>query len=159
MECSLVEVGCIGFCAVEPIVDIKLPGRNRISFHGVTHDRAAVLLESMLVNRRAPEDMALLQVPGEEESWEGVPGFGEHPFFAPQTRWVLENCGIMDPVSMEEYLAAGGYKAFARALRTLNPEQVCDTGESSVLRGRAGGGFPTGKKWRFAPIRPRAPNT
>jgi NADH:ubiquinone oxidoreductase subunit F (NADH-binding) len=150
MECTLVEVGCIGLCAVEPIVDIKLPGRNRISFQGITHDRVGVLLESMLVNRRAPEDMALMQFTGEEEPWEGVPGFDEHPFFAPQTRWVLENCGIMDPVSMEEYLAAGGYKAFARALRTMTPEQVCDSVESSGLRGRGGGGFPTGKKWRFA---------
>ncbi len=150
IECTLVEVGCIGLCAVEPIVDIKLPGKNRISFHGVTHDRVGVLLESMLHDGKAPENMALMQFPGEEKAWEGVPGIGEHPFFASQTRRVLESCGVMDPESLEEYMAGGGYRAFARALRTMTPEQVCDTVESSGLRGRGGAGFSTGKKWRFA---------
>ena len=147
---TIVEVGCIGLCAVEPIVDIKLPGKNRVSFKEVTHDRIGLLLESVLVRGEAPQDMALCQFPGDGEPWPGIPAINEHPFFAPQTRWVLESCGVMDPVSLDEYMAGGGYRAFASVLRTMTPEQVCETVEKSGLRGRGGGGFPTGKKWRFA---------
>ena len=82
--------------------------------------------------------------------WADVPYIDEHPFFAPQTRWVLANCGIIDPNSIEEYMAHGGYKAFANAIREYTPIQLCDIIEKSGLRGRGGGGFPTGKKWKFA---------
>jgi NADH:ubiquinone oxidoreductase subunit F (NADH-binding)/(2Fe-2S) ferredoxin len=150
IPCTIVEVGCIGLCAVEPIVDIMLPGRARVSFAGVTHDRVCALLESMLERGEVPEDMALCQFTGTGETWKGVPLFSEHPFFGPQTRWVLENCGTMNPESLEEYLAAGGYRAFAVTLRTRTPESTCDIVEESGLRGRGGGGFPAGRKWRFA---------
>ena len=150
LECTIVEVGCIGLCAVEPIVDIALPGRPRVSFREITHDRVGILLQSMLVGGEAPVDMALCQFSGSGDPWEGIPLFEEHPFFAPQTRWVLENCGVMDPVSLDEYMASGGYRAFSTALRTLTPDQVCSVIEESGLRGRGGGGFPTGRKWRFA---------
>lgn len=150
LDVQLVEVGCIGLCAVEPIVDILLPGRNRVSFREVTHDRVGMLLESMLVRGGIQAEAALCQFPGDGEPWPGVPTFEEHPFFAPQTRWVLANCGVLDPVSLDEYLVSGGYRAFAEALRTRTPEEVCGIVEKSVLRGRGGGGFPTGQKWRYA---------
>ena len=79
-----------------------------------------------------------------------MPLLDEHPFFAPQTRWVLANCGIIDPTNIDEYIARGGYRALADALTRMTPEQVCDVVEASGLRGRGGGGFPTGKKWKFA---------
>jgi NADH:ubiquinone oxidoreductase subunit F (NADH-binding)/NAD-dependent dihydropyrimidine dehydrogenase PreA subunit len=82
--------------------------------------------------------------------WPGVRPFDEHPFFAPQTRWVLANCGIVDPASIEEYLARGGYAALSRALRTMTPAEVCREVELAGLRGRGGGGFPTGTKWTIA---------
>jgi NADH:ubiquinone oxidoreductase subunit F (NADH-binding) len=84
------------------------------------------------------------------EPWDDVPFLDEHPFFAPQTRWVLINCGLIDPAQIDEYIAHGGYQALARTLREMKPEQVCDMVEASGLRGRGGGGFPTGKKWKFA---------
>jgi NADH:ubiquinone oxidoreductase subunit F (NADH-binding) len=74
----------------------------------------------------------------------------EHPFFAPQTRWVLENCGKIDPQSLGEYIAHGGYRAFAKAIREITPEELCREVELSGLRGRGGGGFPAGRKWKFA---------
>ncbi|MCX6550336.1 MAG: SLBB domain-containing protein, partial [Acidobacteria bacterium] len=84
------------------------------------------------------------------EPWPGVPALDEHPFFAPQTRWVLVNCGIVDPSSLEEYVARGGYAALAHALRTMTPGEVCEQVERSGLRGRGGGGFSTGAKWKIA---------
>jgi NADH-quinone oxidoreductase subunit F len=74
----------------------------------------------------------------------------EHPFLSRQVRVVLASSGIIDPGNIDEYIAHGGYSAAARVLRTMTPEQVCDLVEFSGLRGRGGGGFPTGKKWKFA---------
>jgi NADH:ubiquinone oxidoreductase subunit F (NADH-binding)/Pyruvate/2-oxoacid:ferredoxin oxidoreductase delta subunit len=79
-----------------------------------------------------------------------VPYLDEHPFFAPQKRWVLANCGVIDPASLEEYIAHGGYRALAKALREYTRGELCDLVEKSGLRGRGGGGFPTGTKWKFA---------
>jgi NADH:ubiquinone oxidoreductase subunit F (NADH-binding)/Pyruvate/2-oxoacid:ferredoxin oxidoreductase delta subunit len=79
-----------------------------------------------------------------------VPFVDEHPFFARQQRWVLERCGRIDPHSIDEYIAHGGFRAAARLLLGWTPAEVCDAIATSGLRGRGGGGFPTGRKWRIA---------
>ncbi|MFW5856625.1 MAG: CCxxC motif-containing NuoF prefix domain-containing protein, partial [Planctomycetota bacterium] len=153
IEADVVEIGCIGLCAAEPMVDIQLPGRTRVSFAGVTGETVTDLVDTVLAGT-APADGVLGQhrapADGGQEAWDGVPYLDEHPFFAPQTRWVLANCGVMDPSSIEEYVARGGYRALATTLGKRTPPEVCDLVEASGLRGRGGGGFPTGKKWRFA---------
>lgn len=151
MEADIIEVGCVGYCAVEPIVDIQLPGRTRISFKTVTEDKAVDLLDAMLKNGSAPQNLAMAQFRSSDlEPWDEVPFMDEHPFFGVQTRVVLENCGVINPVSIREYFAREGYRGFADALKGKTPEEVCTCVEESGLRGRGGGGFPTGKKWRFA---------
>ena len=72
------------------------------------------------------------------------------PFFARQTKVVLENCGVIDPRSLDAALAAGGFRAAAKALTTMTPAEVCDLVTEAGLRGRGGAGFPTGRKWRVA---------
>jgi NADH:ubiquinone oxidoreductase subunit F (NADH-binding)/Pyruvate/2-oxoacid:ferredoxin oxidoreductase delta subunit len=149
-DADLVEVGCIGLCSAEPIVEIQMPGRTRVAFQGVTEDAAHGLLVAVLAGT-IPEKLALYQYRGENLApWDDVPFIDEHPFFAPQTRWVLANCGIIDPASIDEYIAHGGYQALAKVLTGLKPEEVCGVVERSGLRGRGGGGFPAGKKWTFA---------
>ena len=149
-EAEIVEVGCIGICSYEPLVDVQLPGRARLSFSRVTEEAVEPLLTS-LFNGEVPRELLLGQLRGEGgEPWPDLPYLDEHPFFAPQTRWVLANCGIANPDSIEEYLARGGYRALARALRDRTPEEVVKTVEESGLRGRGGGGFLTGRKWGFA---------
>ncbi|MDM8004550.1 MAG: NADH-quinone oxidoreductase subunit NuoF [Phycisphaerae bacterium] len=156
IEADLIEVGCIGLCSAEPIVDIQLPGKARVSFKGVTKDKVAGLLDAMM-KATVPGESVIGQHRTEfAEMWPDVPCLDEHPFFAPQKRWVLANCGIMDPASIDEYIARGGYTALARVLSGQTPEQVCDSVEASGLRGRGGGGFPTGKKWKFARSAPGA---
>ncbi len=151
IDAQIVEVGCIGLCAVEPILDVQLPDRPRVSFKQVTEDRVAGLLDAVLQAGTVPSEMTLGQFRSEiAEAWADVPYLDEHPFFAPQTRWVLANCGVMDPTRIDEYMAHGGYAALAKALTQMTREEVCDMVESSGLRGRGGGGFPTGKKWKFA---------
>lgn len=150
IDAEIVEVGCIGLCAVEPIVDIQLPGKARVAFKQVTEDKVKPLLESVL-SEKIPAEMVLGQFPAKGAApWHNVDKLAEHPFFAPQTRWVLKNCGVINPSSIGEYVATGGYKALAKAIHTMTPPEVCDMVESSGLRGRGGGGFPTGKKWKFA---------
>ncbi|MBK9118664.1 MAG: NADH-quinone oxidoreductase subunit NuoF [Phycisphaerales bacterium] len=152
LAADVVEVGCIGICSAEPLVDVQLPGRTRVAFSQVTADLVDTLLDELLA-RRAPSGNILGQfrpVTDGAAVWEDVPFLDEHPFFAPQTRWVLANCGNIDPQSIDEYLARDGYQSLARVLREHTPAELCDEVERSGLRGRGGGGFPTGRKWKFA---------
>jgi len=149
-EADVVEVGCIGLCSAEPMLDVQLPGRTRLSFQGVTEDKVAGLLDAVFAGD-IPADSVIGQFrTAAAQPWPGVPYVDEHPFFAPQTRWVLANCGMIDADQIDEYLARGGYRAFADTIRTKTPAEVCDMVEASGLRGRGGGGFPTGTKWKYA---------
>jgi NADH:ubiquinone oxidoreductase subunit F (NADH-binding)/Pyruvate/2-oxoacid:ferredoxin oxidoreductase delta subunit/(2Fe-2S) ferredoxin len=150
IDANVVEVGCIGMCSAEPLLDIQLPGRTRVSFEHVTEKSAPSLLDAVFAGT-APADQAMgqFEAPG-LTPWENIPKMSEHPFFAPQTRWVLAQCGEIDPSSLEEYVAHGGYDALQKVLGKMSSEAVCDEIESSGLRGRGGGGFPAGRKWKFA---------
>ncbi len=154
-DAEIIETGCIGLCAEEPIADIQLPGRTRVAFRKITADKVARLLDSVLNRQEIPSDDLLGQFRDSGDSpWENIPFLDELPFFRKQTRNVLRNCGILDPGSIEEYLAYGGYRAFARSLHTMTPLEICDEVERSGLRGRGGAGFPTGTKWKTALGRP-----
>ncbi len=150
VDADIIEVGCIGLCSAEPIMDIQLPGRPRVSFTKVTEQEAPNLLEAVFEGK-VPEAAVLGQFNGAGLTpWSDTPLLKEHPFFAPQTRFVLAQCGEIDPSSMDEYIAHGGYRTLARALAEMSPEAICAAVEQSGLRGRGGGGFPAGRKWKFA---------
>ncbi len=150
LDADIVEVGCIGLCSAEPLVDIQLPGRTRVSFQGVTEDRVDDLLDAALAGKN-PHGQVLGQMRRDgAKPYENVPFLDQHPFFAPQTRWVLAHCGMLDPSTIDEYIAHGGYRAFAKVISAQTPADLCETVEKSGLRGRGGGGFPTGTKWKFA---------
>ena len=154
-DADIVEVGCVGLCAVEPLVDVQLPGRTRLMFQSITQDKVVALLDALFAGE-LPRDSALCQFrTPNQKPWDGVKFQDEHPFFGPQTRWVLKNCGIIDPTQLEEYLAFGGYQGLRKVLGTnghrgMDPAEVCTEVEEAGLRGRGGGGFPTGVKWKFA---------
>ena len=144
------EVGCVGLCVGEPIVDIQLPGRTRISYQKITEDKVDSLLDSVFDEKTVMDKIICQFNDGTALPWKNVPFINEHPFFAPQTRWVLANCGKVNPNSIDEYIAHNGYQAFAKAIHKLTPQELCDLIEKSGLRGRGGGGFLTGKKWKLA---------
>ncbi|HPF36121.1 MAG TPA: NADH-ubiquinone oxidoreductase-F iron-sulfur binding region domain-containing protein [Candidatus Krumholzibacteria bacterium] len=149
-DADVVEVGCLGLCAHEPMLDVQLPGRARLCFGDATAAKAAVVVHALLDGSPWPE-LPLFQFRNPAvRPWDGVPFLDEHPFFASQTRWVLENCGLVDPASLEEYVARGGYESYRRVLHEWTPAALCREVERSGLRGRGGGGFLTGRKWRFA---------
>ena len=150
IKAKIIETGCIGLCSSEPILDVYLPSHNRISFEKVTEDKVEELLDKVF-SLALPEDNILGQFKSyKAKEWENIRFFNEHPFFAPQMRLVLKNCGIIDPVDINEYISRGGYKSFIKTINIHTPYEICDKIEKSGLRGRGGGGFPSGKKWKFA---------
>lgn len=150
IEADIIEVGCIGLCVDEPIVEIQLPGKNRLAFRKVTADKVDALLDSVF-SANVPAEMLIGQHRTDHsEPWKDVAFLDEHPFFAAQTRWVLANCGIIDPVNIDEYIARGGFTALSRVISQFTREEICDLVIASGLRGRGGGGFLSGKKWKMA---------
>lgn len=145
----LVEVGCVGFCQREVFVDLALGDGLRLSYCDLTPENLKEFLEAVFEKDQL-RNRFLYGRYGEASSFEDVPRVTDTPFFARQRRVVLENCGLIDPTSLDAALAAGGFAAAARALTTLTREEVCDLVTESGLRGRGGAGFPTGKKWKVA---------
>lgn len=148
-EAVLQETGCLGLCSEEPIAGIQMPGMNRLFFRNVTEANAEKLFRSLILKKKIPEDLLIGQLPesGPAE-WKGIPSIDDHPFFRGQTRRIMKNFGILDPFSIEEYLARGGYLALAKALHSMTPSEVCGEIEAGGLRGRGGAGFLTGVKWK-----------
>ena len=136
----LSESGCQGFCQMGPLVTI-LP--DQILYTKVTEDDVAEIVQCTLRDN-AVVDRLLYQEPASGRICRGV---NEIPFYTRQARTVLDACGVIDPRSLAEYLAEGGYEAARKAFREMTPAQVCAEVLQAGLRGRGGGGFPTGRKW------------
>ncbi len=149
-DVEIVRVGCIGLCASEPMLDVQLPGRTRLSFGDVDEKKADDILMAMFEDGPWPEVPLFQFCTPECTPWDGVQCIKDHAFFGPQTRLVLKNCGLIDPNNISEYLARQGYESFRKVISTMQPLELCDYVEASGLRGRGGGGFPAGRKWKFA---------
>jgi NADH-quinone oxidoreductase subunit F len=146
IEAITTQVGCIGLCYSEPMVDIARPGEARVSYGGITPDKVARLIDEHVVNGRPCVDLALGTV-GECPSPD-VPALTESAVLKPQVRIVLRRCGMIDPENINHYIATGGYGGLAKALK-MSPDEVIAEVRKSGLRGRGGAGFPTGQKWDF----------
>ena len=147
---SVARVGCAGPASFEPMVCMQLPGKNKLYFRNITEEKVEPLLNGVFHNDIVNDD--LVGQSGSEgfELWPGIPFIDELPFFAGQKRVVLNNCGCYDPESIEEFIARGGYRTYVKTIRNYTFEEVCDIVEKSGLRGRSGGGYLTGLKWKHA---------
>ena len=118
LQARVVTVGCIGPCHLEPIMDIALPGKPRISYGNVTPQKARTILESHLM-KGDPVSKLVLGKLGDNKSdlGEGFPDFFSHPMLKPQTRVVLRNCGLIDPENIDHYLANDGYLGLMNAFK------------------------------------------
>ncbi len=146
----VVMTGCHGPAAFEPMVCVHLPGKNKLIFRNITEDKIEPLLNGVFHNDMPEEDLVAQTGSTGFEAWHEIPFMDELPFFRLQKRVVLGNCGCYDPESIEEYIARGGYRAFLKTIRNYTHEEACDIVERSGLRGRSGGGFITGLKWKYA---------
>ena len=151
LNADLVEVGCIGLCSEEPLMDVELPGRARLCFGRVEAPQVPEILDAVLAGQ-IPGEHLLGQYPAAPgvQPWQDAPLLADHPFFKPQKRWVLINCGVIDPVSLTQYLQRGGYSAMAKSLLSVTPDDLCRQVVDAGLKGRGGGGFPAGVKWQLA---------
>ncbi len=166
VKARVVTVGCIGPCYLEPLLDVQLPGRPRLSYANMTPELAVKTLDALLAGETPSshfvgsldrDALGGRDEPGEDgaEPPATVARFADHPMLAPQTRLVLRDCGLVDPEVVDHYLARGGYLAFERCL-ALSPGDVVDLVKIAGLRGRGGAASPPGGSGRPA-ARRRAP--
>ncbi len=135
------KTGCQGFCELGPLVRIQ-KGDKVIQYVKVQPSDVEDIVEKTVLHDEIIE--RLLYKKGEK----AYVSPEEIPFIAKQTRIVLENCGKFDAESLDEYLAAGGFSALKKAMFEMTRDEVIDEVDKSGLRGRGGGGFPTGRKWK-----------
>jgi NADH:ubiquinone oxidoreductase subunit F (NADH-binding)/Pyruvate/2-oxoacid:ferredoxin oxidoreductase delta subunit len=151
---TIVEVGCLGFCQREVFVDVLQGDGPRLSYCDITPANITELLDAVFVQNSLVNPFLLGQQGGTRTG--DRPLVSDVPFFARQTKVVLEQCGLIDPSSLDASLAQGGFRAATHVLTTMTPSEVCDEVLWSGLRGRGGAGFPTGQKWKVALGQPRS---
>ncbi len=137
VDVAFSPVGCIGLCHREPVVELVCPEFGTALYGDVTPERVPELLAAHFIRGEPPADLLIQN---------GSPA----PFLAAQERVVLRRCGQVDPSSLADYEASGGYSGLRRALIQSTPENFVADVIASGLRGRGGGGFPTGRKWALA---------
>ncbi len=135
------KTGCQGVCELGPLVRIQ-KGDKVVQYTKVSVDAVEDIFNRSVLGDDVIESLLYTQ------KGKAYVAPDEIPFIAKQTRIVLENCGKFDSESFDEYLASGGFKALEKALFEMKPEEVVEEVDKSGLRGRGGGGFPTGKKWK-----------
>jgi NADH:ubiquinone oxidoreductase subunit F (NADH-binding)/Pyruvate/2-oxoacid:ferredoxin oxidoreductase delta subunit len=150
ISAKVIEVGCVGYCQREVFVDLVMENGTRLSYCDLTSENAHEFLEEVFVRKNYKNRFLLGQVGNGRGPLADVPSVNEVPFFRKQKKMVLENCGQIDPSSLDAALAAGTFRAATKVLHQMTPAEVCDEVLASGLRGRGGAGFPTGQKWRVA---------
>ncbi|MEI6563429.1 MAG: NADH-quinone oxidoreductase subunit NuoF [bacterium] len=138
------QSACMGMCDVGPVAFIYPDG---ILYEKLTPAVVADIVKHHLVGRKPLTEHVCSH---DRLTNRFQPVFGDVPFFGKQLRMTLRNCGVIDPESLDSYLAVRGYEAAVHILTAMSPQEVVNTVIQSGLRGRGGGGFPTGVKWNFA---------
>lgn len=141
-DVNIVETGCVGTCELGPVAIIY---PESIFYKKLKAEDAAEIVEEHFIKGR-PVQRLLFKDPAAEKIIEKIE---EMPFFKKQVKIVLRNTGLINPESLEEYIGKDGYRALAKALTEMKPEEIIEEIKASGLRGRGGAGFPTGVKWEM----------
>ncbi|HWR50642.1 MAG TPA: FAD-dependent oxidoreductase [Bryobacteraceae bacterium] len=157
LDVQLARVGCFGFCAQEPLVNVWIPGKPLVILRRVQAADVPRIVDE-LEDKGVPSDLALCKI----EDWDHLTGFVKYgagfpdipvwrdvPFFKGQKKIVLRNCGLISADDIEEYIAVGGYQSLYKVLIDNTPDLFIEQIKASKLRGRGGAGFPTGLKWEI----------
>ena len=147
-EIKVIKTGCFGLCALGPIVVVYPEGAF---YSQVKPEDVPEIVEEHLLKGRIVKRLLYSETVQEDT----VKSLGETDFYKKQLRVALKNCGVIDPENINEYIAYDGYMALGKALTEMTPEEVIQCILDSGLRGRGGGGFPTGRKWAFAAAQPK----
>ncbi len=143
-DINIKMTGCIGTCRLEPLVEVYKNGQ-RTTYVWVDEKKAEEIYESHVLGGKVVEKYTIGAA--EKENAESIE---EISYYKRQTRVLLKNCGVINPEDIDEYIAMGGYEALNKVLETMEPMDVITTLLDAGLRGRGGGGYPTGLKWKFA---------
>jgi NADH:ubiquinone oxidoreductase subunit F (NADH-binding)/(2Fe-2S) ferredoxin len=162
LDITLAKSGCIGFCQREPLVDVWIPGKPRIIYQEMTPEKGVELID-MLTKGDLQKEWGLCRTEEEViffedeprrytielglEGREDISLYQDVEFYKKQFKIALRNCGYIDPESIEEYIARGGYFTLHKVLHEMKPDEIIDEVKRSGLRGRGGAGYPTGRKW------------
>ncbi|MDD6214924.1 MAG: NADH-quinone oxidoreductase subunit NuoF [Firmicutes bacterium] len=139
---KVIKTGCFGLCALGPIMIVYPEGAF---YSRITAQNVKQIVEEHLIGGNVVKDLLYAEtVDGDD-----IKSLQETRFYAKQHRVALRNCGVISPEHIEEYIARDGYRALYKALTSMSREEVIDEILKSGLRGRGGGGFPTGLKWKF----------
>lgn len=142
-EVQVVKTGCFGLCALGPIMIIYPEGTfySMVKVDDIPEIVSEHLLKGRIVSRLVYDETV---------TDKGIKSLNDTAFYKKQHRVALRNCGVINPENIEEYIGTGGYEALGKVLTEMTPEEVIQTILDSGLRGRGGGGFPTGMKWKLA---------
>lgn len=145
-EVKIVRTGCFGLCALGPVVIVYPDGTF---YSRVQKEDVAEIVTEHLLKGRIVERLVYSDVDESVKEEAAHVSLSDTTFYKSQKRVALRNCGVINPESIEEYIAMDGYAALGKALTEMTPEEVIKCVTDSGLRGRGGGGFPTGRKWSF----------
>ena len=148
VDVNIIEVGCMGPCYAEPLVCIIKPDNPGICYRNITPEKAKELVDIYITVDGEDCDPTAEYALGTigNGTVEGIPRLEDIPVFKPQERRLFEKLGYIDPMNINHYIAYGGYSGLAKALE-MEPTDIIEEVKKSGLRGRGGGGFPTGRKW------------
>jgi len=153
LDADVMMVGCLGLCYAEPLVEVQLPDGPPVIHQRVTADKTGALIQAVKAGSAAgPGAMAVMA----DRTLGDVPPVGSLPFWQGQVRRLMANCGVIDPLSLDQYIAQRGYEALDKALR-MDGEAITKELLASGLWGRGGAAFPTGRKWDFLRTSQRHP--
>jgi len=139
-RCDVIKTGCRGLCANDVLVDIITPDQGRVTYDFVKPEEVEKIIDEHIVNHTILEKR------------KAKPYYNQ--FVDAQMRVVMTGCGQIDPESIDAYKEEDGFKAIEKCIKTMKPEEVIEEVKKSGLRGRGGGGFPTGMKWSFCKASP-----
>ncbi len=165
LEALLVPTGCFGFCAAEPLVNIYVPGKPLTIMSGVDPESIGEAVDNIAAGNPV-NGKTLLKIRewnhhtskiSYGEGLKNVPSWNEIDFYRGQQKDVLRDCGIINPLDIEEYIGAGGYRPLYDVLRGPGPDEALKEIRESGLRGRGGAGFPVWLKWNMLRENPLSP--
>jgi NADH:ubiquinone oxidoreductase subunit F (NADH-binding) len=144
LDAELRTVGCAGWCWAEPFVEVTGPNHPPVVYMNITTDRVPDLVSAI---RRGDVIADWAMGVRADSAFKGIEPLEEHPYLKGQRRLLFEHAGVIDPESIEDYIAVGGYSAWIKALFEMTPDEVVAEVKTANVRGRGGAGFPAGIKW------------